>query len=62
MEISVTMSETYNEIKEKLHTGGPIDWGAKTVQVDQIAGGLNPYHEFDRILRPATDTLLEEKK
>jgi len=39
---------SYEEIKEKLRIGGPIYRGMKTIRVDQIAGSLNRYHEFDR--------------
>jgi hypothetical protein len=48
---------SYDEIKEKLHIGGPIYRGVQTVRVDQIAGSLNRYHEFDRVFLPASDTL-----
>jgi hypothetical protein len=48
---------SYDEIKEKLHIGGPIYRGVQTVRVDQIAGSLNRYHEFDRVFLPARDTL-----
>ena len=48
---------SYDEIKEKLRIGGPIYRGVKTVRVDQIAGSLNRYHEFDRVFLPASDTL-----
>jgi len=48
---------SYDEIKEKLHVGGPIYRGVKTVRVDQIAGSLNRYHEFDRVFLPASDEL-----
>ena len=50
---------SYDEIKEKLHIGGPIYRGIKTVRVDQIAGSLNRYHEFDRVFLPASVTLAE---
>ena len=50
---------SYDDIKEKLHIGGPIYRGIKTVRVDQIAGSLNRYHEFDRVFLPASDTLAE---
>ena len=50
---------SYDEIKEKLHIGGPIYRGIKTVRVDQIAGSLNRYDEFDRVFLPASDTLAE---
>src|SRR5512138_2191431 len=48
---------SYDEIKEKLRMGGPIYRGVQTVRVDQIAGSLNRYHEFDRVFMPASDKL-----
>ena len=48
---------SYDEIKEKLHIGGPIYRGVKTIRVDQIAGSLNRYHEFDDAFLPKDDTL-----
>jgi hypothetical protein len=48
---------SYDEIKEKLHVGGPIYRGVKTVRVDQIVGSLNRYQDFDRVFLPASDTL-----
>ncbi|MDP2777473.1 MAG: hypothetical protein Q8O48_07505, partial [Anaerolineales bacterium] len=48
---------SYDEIKEKLRIGGPIYRGVKTVRVDQIAGSLNRYHEFDRAFLPREDQL-----
>jgi len=48
---------SYDEIKEKLRIGGPIYRGVQTVPVDQIAGSLNRYHEFDRVFLPASDKL-----
>ena len=48
---------SYDEIKEKLHVGGPIYRGIKTIPVDQIAGSLNRYHEFDSVFLPASDAL-----
>jgi hypothetical protein len=50
---------SYDEIKEKLHIGGPIYRGVKTVRLDQIAGSLNRYHEFDRVFLPASDKLAQ---
>ncbi|OQY80367.1 MAG: hypothetical protein B6D40_13050 [Anaerolineae bacterium UTCFX3] len=38
---------SYDEVREKLHIGGPIYRGVKTVRVDQIAGSLNRYMAFD---------------
>lgn len=46
---------SYDDIKEKLHIGGPIYRGMKTVRLDQIAGSLNRYHEFDRAFLPTRD-------
>lgn len=48
---------SYDEIKEKLHIGGPIYRGVKTVKVEQIVGSLNRYHQFDRAFLPAEDRL-----
>lgn len=48
---------SYDEIKEKLRIGGPIYRGVKTVPVEQIAGSLNRYHEFDRAFLPKEDQL-----
>ena len=48
---------SYDEIKEKLHIGGPIYRGVKTIRVDQVAGSLNRYHEFDRAFLPKDDQL-----
>lgn len=48
---------SYDEIKEKLHVGGPIYRGVKTVRVEQIAGSLNRYHDFDRVFLPKFDEL-----
>ena len=48
---------SYDAVKEKLRVGGPIYRGVQTVRVDQIAGSLNRYHEFDRVFLPASDNL-----
>jgi len=50
---------SYAEIKERLHIGGPIYRGVKTVQVEQIVGSLNRYHQFDRAFLPVEDKLAE---
>lgn len=50
---------SYDDIKEKLHIGGPIYRGVQTVRVEQITGSLNRYHEFDRVFLPASDKLAE---
>lgn len=48
---------SYDEIKETLRIGGPIYRGVKTIRVDQVAGSLNRYHEFDRAFLPKEDQL-----
>lgn len=48
---------SYDEVKEKLRIGGPIYRGVKTIRVEQIAGSLNRYHEFDRAFLPKDDQL-----
>lgn len=48
---------SYDDVKEKLKIGGPIYRGVKTVRVDQIAGSLNRYHEFDSAFLPKEDQL-----
>jgi len=48
---------SYDEVKEKLRVGGPIYRGVKTIRVEQIAGSLNRYHEFDRAFLPKDDQL-----
>ena len=47
---------SYEDVREKLHIGGPIYRGVQTVRIDQIAGSLNRYHEFDRIFLPRQST------
>jgi len=54
-----TMLLSYDDIKGKLHIGGPIYRGVQTVRLDQIAGSLNRYHEFDRVFLPASDKLAD---
>jgi hypothetical protein len=50
---------SYDEIREKLHIGGPIYQGVKTIRVDQIVGSLNRYQEFDRAFLPKEDQLAD---
>jgi hypothetical protein len=46
---------SYDEIREKLHVGGPIYRGVQTIRVEQIAGSLNRYQAFDRAFLPTQD-------
>jgi hypothetical protein len=48
---------SYDAIKEKLRVGGPMYRGVKTVRLEQVAGSLNRYHEFDRAFLPKEDQL-----
>jgi len=48
---------SYDEVKEKLHIGGPLYRGVQTVQVAQIVGSLNRYRDFDRAFLPKQDEL-----
>jgi hypothetical protein len=48
---------SYDEVKEKLHIGGPIYRGVKTVEVKKIVGSLNRYHQFDRAFLPLEDQI-----
>ena len=50
---------SYDEVKEKLHIGGPIYRGVQTVRIDKIAGSLNRYHQFDRAFLPVQDDTAE---
>lgn len=48
---------SYDDIKTKLHIGGPLYRGVQTVEVGKIAGSLNRYHDFDRAFLPMQDEL-----
>lgn len=46
---------SYDEVREKLRVGGPIYRGVQTIRIDQVAGSLNRYHQFDRAFLPTQD-------
>jgi len=46
---------SYDQVREKLHIGGPIYRGVQTIRLDQIAGSLNRYQQFDRAFLPRTE-------
>jgi len=50
---------SYDDVKEKLHIGGPIYRGVKTVEVKKIVGSLNRYHQFDRAFLPLEDQIAD---
>lgn len=43
---------SFEEVKEKLHLGGPIYRGLRTVPIASIVGSLNRYQDFDRLFLP----------
>jgi len=48
---------SYDEVKEKLHIGGLIYRGVRTVEVANIVGSVNRYRDFDRAFLPAHNRL-----
>ncbi|MBM3151462.1 MAG: DUF4032 domain-containing protein [Chloroflexi bacterium] len=48
---------SYDEIKEKLHIGGPVYRGVHSVPIARITGSLNRYQDFDRAFLPKLDEL-----
>jgi hypothetical protein len=48
---------SYDDVKEKLHIGGPIYRGVRTVEVKKIVGSLNRYNQFDRYFLPLDDQI-----
>jgi hypothetical protein len=44
---------SYDQVKEKLHIGGPIYRGIRTVELARIVGSVNRYRDFDRAFLPA---------
>lgn len=43
---------SYDQVKEKLHIGGPIHRGLRTVEISRIVGSVNRYRDFDRAFLP----------
>jgi hypothetical protein len=43
---------SFDEVKHKLHLGGPIYRGRRTVPVRNIVGSVNRYQDFDRAFLP----------
>jgi hypothetical protein len=50
---------SYDEVKERLHIGGPIYRGVRTVEVAKIVGSVNRYRDFDQAFLPARNTLAD---
>lgn len=45
----------FDSVRERLHIGGPIYRGVKTVPIDQIVGSVDRYRDFDRAFLPRAD-------
>lgn len=43
---------SYDQVKEKLHIGGPIYRGVRTVEIARVVGSVNRYGDFDRAFLP----------
>ncbi len=48
---------SYDQVKAKLHIGGLIYRGVRTVEVAKIVGSVNRYRDFDRAFLPAHNRL-----
>ncbi|HSR48745.1 MAG TPA: hypothetical protein VLL77_12255 [Anaerolineales bacterium] len=42
----------FDEVREKLHLGGPVYRGVQAVPLDKIRGSVNRYRDFDRLFLP----------
>jgi hypothetical protein len=42
----------FDEVREKLHLGGPVYRGLQTVRLDKIIGSVNRYRDFDSLFLP----------
>ena len=42
----------FDEVREKLHLGGPVYRGLQSVPLDEIIGSVNRYRDFDRLFLP----------
>jgi hypothetical protein len=42
----------FDEVREKLHLGGPVYRGVETVPLSKIVGSVNRYQDFDRLFLP----------
>jgi hypothetical protein len=42
----------FDEVREKLHLGGPVYRGVQTVPLDRIIGSVDRYRDFDRLFLP----------
>jgi len=49
----------FDEVREKLHIGGPIYRGVRTVALAQIIGSVDRYGDFDRAFLPTQSHTVE---
>ncbi len=42
----------YDQVREKLHLGGPVYRGVQVVPVNKIAGSVDRYRDFDNLFLP----------
>ncbi|MBL8045204.1 MAG: hypothetical protein JNL09_01615 [Anaerolineales bacterium] len=49
----------FEAVREKLHIGGPIYRGVRTVSIAQIVGSVDRYRDFDRAFLPKQDFMAE---
>lgn len=45
----------YDEVRERLHVGGPVYRGLQSVPLDRIVGSVGRYRDFDRAFLPSQD-------
>jgi hypothetical protein len=50
----------YDEVRQKLHLGGPVYQGIQAVLIEKIIGSVNRYHDFDRLFLP-TQTFTQDR-
>src|SRR5688500_17429034 len=43
----------YDEVRERLHVGGPVYKGVQAVAIDQIIGSVDRFGDFDRAFLPS---------
>jgi hypothetical protein len=48
---------SYDQVKEKLHIGGPIHRGIRTVEIARIVGSVNRYVDFDHAFLPLNNRI-----
>jgi hypothetical protein len=48
---------SYDQVKEKLHIGGPSHRGIRTVEIARIVGSVNRYVDFDHAFLPLNNRI-----